>query len=57
VKRLLKRHPTENIVLSTHGNLIALILQAFDSSIDFMFWKSLSMPDIYQLDISQSDWE
>lgn len=54
VKRLLKRHPIENIVLSTHGNLMTLILQAFDSSIDFRFWKSLSMPDVYKLSISQS---
>jgi len=54
VERLLERHPTEHIVLSTHGNLMALILQTFDPSVDFMFWKSLSMPDIYKLEISQS---
>ena len=44
---LLERHPTEHIVLSTHGNLLALILQTFDPSVDFVFWKSLTMPDIY----------
>jgi 2,3-bisphosphoglycerate-dependent phosphoglycerate mutase len=54
VERLLERHPTEHIVLSTHGNLMALILQVFDPSVDFMFWKSLSMPDIYKLNIEQS---
>jgi 2,3-bisphosphoglycerate-dependent phosphoglycerate mutase len=54
VERLLKWHPADHIVLSTHGNLMALILQAYDSSIDFSFWKSLSMPDIYRLTISQS---
>lgn len=54
VERLLERHPTENIVFSTHGNLMALILQAFDPSVDFMFWMSLSMPDIYKLTIEQS---
>jgi 2,3-bisphosphoglycerate-dependent phosphoglycerate mutase len=42
-------HPTEHIVLSTHGNLLALLLQGFDPSIDFTFWKSMTMPDIYVL--------
>lgn len=54
MQRLLEKHLREDIVLSTHGNLMALILQAFDSSIDFVFWKSLTMPDIYKLNISQS---
>jgi 2,3-bisphosphoglycerate-dependent phosphoglycerate mutase len=54
VQRLLVKHPGQQIVLSTHGNLMALILQSFDPSVDFMFWKSLTMPDIYKLNISQS---
>jgi hypothetical protein len=33
---------------------MALILQTFDPSLDFMFWKSLTMPDVYRLNISQS---
>jgi len=36
-------------VLSTHGNLLALVLNGFDPSIDFAFWKRLAMPDIYEL--------
>ncbi len=35
------------IVFSTHGNMMTLLLQSFDASIGFAFWKSLSMPDIY----------
>ena len=54
VQRLLEKHPAQHIVLSTHGNLMALVLRIFDSSVDFMFWKSLTMPDIYRLNISQS---
>lgn len=42
------------VVLSTHGNLMALILQAFEPSIDFAFWKSLTMPDVYSLIINSS---
>ena len=54
IKRLMELYPAQHIVLSTHGNLMALILQIFDPSVDFLFWKSLAMPDIYQLSISQS---
>ena len=54
VQRLLEKHPAEHIVLSTHGNLMALVLQAFDPSVDFMVWKSLTMPDVYKLNISKS---
>jgi len=37
----------------TDCNLMALTLQGFDPSIDFAFWKSLTMPDIYILRFSQ----
>ena len=54
LRRLQRQHITENIVLSTHGNLMALILQSFDPSVDFVFWKSLTMPDIYALSFSEA---
>lgn len=53
VKRWQVKHPNEAVVLSTHGNLMALILQGFDPKIDFLFWKSLSMPDIYRLEFQR----
>jgi 2,3-bisphosphoglycerate-dependent phosphoglycerate mutase len=49
IRRLRKQHEGEQIVLSTHGNLLALMMQGYDPSIDFTFWKSLSLPDIYAL--------
>jgi 2,3-bisphosphoglycerate-dependent phosphoglycerate mutase len=52
VRRLQKRHPDEHVVLATHGNLLALVLQHFDPRVDFAFWKSLTMPDIYALRVS-----
>lgn len=52
IRRLQEQHKTDHIVLSTHGNLLALVLQGFDPSIDFAFWKSLTMPDIYTLSFS-----
>jgi 2,3-bisphosphoglycerate-dependent phosphoglycerate mutase len=54
IKRLLELHPAQHIVLSTHGNLIALVLQEFDPSVNFTFWKSLTIPDVYRLSINKS---
>ncbi len=51
VRRLQPNHVGESIVLSTHGNLLALLLQHFDPSVDFAFWRSLTMPDIYELSV------
>lgn len=53
VQQLDQHHQDEHIVLSTHGNLLALILNYFNHALGFDFWKSLTMPDIYQLSFSQ----
>jgi len=55
VNRLQEQNQKRYIVLSTHGNLLALILNGFDSSINFNFWKSLTMPDIFKLTFSKND--
>jgi len=52
VKRLQAQRVNEAVVLSTHGNLMALILRAFEPSNNFLFWKSLTMPDIYNLSVN-----
>jgi 2,3-bisphosphoglycerate-dependent phosphoglycerate mutase len=46
----------QNVVLSTHGNLLALILKFFYPAVDFTFWCELTMPDLYllQLDLDSS---
>ncbi len=54
IQQLNLQYQEEHIVLSTHGNLLALILNHFDPACNFVFWKSLTMPDIYRLSISQS---
>ena len=43
------KHQNEEIILSSHGNLICILLSAFDSSIDYNFWHNLSMPDVLVL--------
>ncbi len=52
IESLLDCHPNDHIVVSTHGNLLALILQHYDSSIDVAFWQALTMPDVYQVHLN-----
>jgi 2,3-bisphosphoglycerate-dependent phosphoglycerate mutase len=54
VRSLATRHPDEVLVAGTHGNLLALILNAFDDRIGFDFWRFLAFPDVLQLDIESS---
>ena len=51
VHNIVSEHPEGRVVLATHGNLLALVLNHFEHTIDFTFWQSLTMPDIYRLDI------
>lgn len=51
-ERLGERHRGGSIVLSTHGNLLALLLNHHDPSLAFEFWRSLSMPDVYRLKVN-----
>jgi 2,3-bisphosphoglycerate-dependent phosphoglycerate mutase len=53
LRRLQKQYMSEHIVLSTHGNIMALIMQSVDPSVDIAFWKSLTMPDIYTISFHQ----
>lgn len=49
VRQLLERHSGGHIIVATHGNLLALVLNGFDSRFGYDFWHSLSFPDAYEL--------
>jgi 2,3-bisphosphoglycerate-dependent phosphoglycerate mutase len=49
MRRIIERHPEQQVVISTHGNLMALIMNALDKTYDYDFWRGLSFPDIYRL--------
>jgi 2,3-bisphosphoglycerate-dependent phosphoglycerate mutase len=49
VEAIVAAHRGQHVVIGTHGNLLALILQQYDRSIDFAFWRALTMPDTYRL--------
>jgi 2,3-bisphosphoglycerate-dependent phosphoglycerate mutase len=55
VHSLVERHPDQGIVLGTHGNLLALIVQGFFPAHGYRFWQRLTMPDVYRLDLPAAD--
>ena len=54
IRFLATRHPDEAVVVGTHGNLLALILSAFDDRVAIAFWRSLKFPDVLRLDLERS---
>lgn len=48
-KEILKKFDGKNIAIGTHGNIMVLIMNYFESIYDYRFWKQLEMPDIYKL--------
>lgn len=49
MQNILKKYKGKNIVIGTHGNIMVLLMNYFDSKYDFQFWKILHMPDVYKL--------
>ncbi len=49
LRNILTRHPDKPVVISTHGNLMALMMNALDASYGYEFWRSLTFPDTYRL--------
>ncbi|MBM7691047.1 2,3-bisphosphoglycerate-dependent phosphoglycerate mutase [Peribacillus deserti] len=49
ILHILNKYEGERVVVSTHGNIMVLMMNYFDSTYGFDFWKQLDMPDIYKL--------
>ncbi|EOP56018.1 histidine phosphatase family protein [Bacillus cereus] len=49
MQSILRKYKDKNIVIGTHGNIMVLLMNYFDSKYDFQFWKTLHMPDVYKL--------
>ncbi|MBH0229499.1 histidine phosphatase family protein [Halobacillus yeomjeoni] len=43
----LEDHEEGNVLLVTHGNLLALLLQTYNREIGFQDWKRLTRPDVF----------
>jgi hypothetical protein len=51
---LSESHAEQPLVVATHGNSMALILNGFDPSFGYEFWRELSFPDVYELEFEAS---
>ncbi|SEO41645.1 histidine phosphatase family protein [Paenibacillus sp. OV219] len=48
IKQLLREHQGQTVVIGTHGNIMVMLLNAFDERYDYTFWRSTTMPDLYE---------
>lgn len=44
-----------NVYFRTHGDIMTLMLNHFDSRYGFDFWEATSMPDIYKLEFDEKN--
>ena len=51
-RQIAENHPMSPVALATHGNMLALLMNYYDSSVGFEEWKALSMPDIYRVSLT-----
>ncbi|MEK4435470.1 MULTISPECIES: histidine phosphatase family protein [Paenibacillus] len=52
IHRILNNHTGQKVAIGTHGDVMTLIFQHYDSSYGYEFWKSTTMPDIYKLEFN-----
>lgn len=55
VMRLVAESRSSSVALATHGQLLALLLNAFDPSVGYDFWRALTFPDLFDLRITNAE--
>ena len=54
IDRIIEAHPRDQVAVATHGNLLTLYLNALFRDVGFQFWRSLTLPDVYEISSSGS---
>ncbi|MGN7890986.1 histidine phosphatase family protein [Bacillus sp. 22475] len=54
MQNILKQYEGKKIVIGTHGNIMVLLMNYFNSKYDLEFWKTLHMPDVYKLNFDKN---
>ena len=49
IRRIINEQSGLHVVVATHGNLLALILNGLKPTFGFDFWRTLTFPDVYEL--------
>lgn len=56
VERTVNRHADESVVVGTHGNILTLVLSAYDERFDVDFWRDeLTTPDVYEVEFADEN--
>ncbi|GAK08699.1 histidine phosphatase family protein [Geomicrobium sp. JCM 19038] len=53
-KQLIEAYENKSVVIATHGNLLALILSAYDPTFTFESWRTMPMPAVYNVIVSKT---
>ena len=51
IRRTVEAAGDRTVVVSSHGNALALFLRTIDSTVDFQFWSKMSVPDVYAVEV------
>ena len=54
IRRVIDAHGGRRTVVATHGNLLTLILNGLKPEFGFDFWRSLTFPDVYELQFQRA---
>ena len=49
-----ERYLDKTILLSSHGNLLGILINHFDSSFDYKKWEQMTFPDCFLVDKDES---
>ena len=55
IRRIAAIGDSRDVVISTHGNALALFLRTLDADVDFAFWARMSLPDVYAVATSPEE--
>ncbi|GAA3399703.1 histidine phosphatase family protein [Paenibacillus hodogayensis] len=49
LSRLIGQYRGQSLAVGTHGDIMTLMLNRYDSRFDYTFWTGTTMPDVYRL--------
>ncbi|WP_379154916.1 histidine phosphatase family protein [Paenibacillus sp. sgz5001063] len=52
---LLEKYEGSTLAVGTHGDIMTLMLNDFDTWYGYEFWQSTTMPDIYRLELEDGE--
>jgi 2,3-bisphosphoglycerate-dependent phosphoglycerate mutase len=57
LEKIVSDNEGKSVVIGTHGDLMSLIINYYNKSYGYEFWRSLDMPDAYRLTFENNELE